>query len=56
MLDPSGDHRMAFAFALLGLLRPQTYVSNPGCVAKSWPGFWNDLETAGFRIERAPEA
>jgi 3-phosphoshikimate 1-carboxyvinyltransferase len=41
-LDPHGDHRMAFAFALLGLVRPGILVTHPGCVAKSWPGFWRD--------------
>ncbi len=39
-LDPDGDHRMAFAFALLGLSRPGVRVSSPECVAKSWPDFW----------------
>lgn len=46
-LDPHGDHRMAFSFALLGLLRPHTFVRGPGCVAKSWPGFWHDLSALG---------
>jgi 3-phosphoshikimate 1-carboxyvinyltransferase len=49
VLDPAGDHRMAFAFALLGLVRADVRVSNPGCVAKSWPTFWSDLEAAGAR-------
>ena len=48
-LDPHGDHRMAFAFALLGLLRAGITVRQPECVAKSWPGFWGDLEQAGAR-------
>jgi len=51
-LDPAGDHRMAFAFALLGLLREGVDVSDPGCVAKSWPSFWDDLERAGARVVR----
>lgn len=42
-LDPHGDHRMVFAFALLGLLRPGVRVLDSSCVAKSWPGFWRDL-------------
>lgn len=46
-LDPRGDHRMAFAFALLGLLHPGVRVSGSGCVAKSWPTFWDDLAAAG---------
>jgi 3-phosphoshikimate 1-carboxyvinyltransferase len=43
LLDPKGDHRMAFAFALFGLLRPGIQVADPMCVSKSWPGFWEDL-------------
>jgi 3-phosphoshikimate 1-carboxyvinyltransferase len=39
-LDPAGDHRMAFSFALLGLLHPHLDVSDPTCVSKSWPNFW----------------
>ena len=43
-LESHGDHRMAFAFALLGLIRPGVFVTDPGCVAKSWPDFWRDIE------------
>jgi 3-phosphoshikimate 1-carboxyvinyltransferase len=46
-LDPRGDHRMAFAFALLGLLRPGVEVADPDCVQKSWGTFWSDLERLG---------
>ena len=49
-LDPQGDHRMAFAFALLGLLRADVLVAQPGCVAKSWPRFWDDLRALGARM------
>lgn len=52
VLDPHGDHRMAFAFALLGFLRPGVFVREPACVAKSWPGFWKDLEALGARVEQ----
>ncbi len=48
-LDPEGDHRMAFAFALLGLVCPGVRVLTPECVAKSWPSFWGDLALAGAR-------
>ncbi len=47
LLDPRGDHRMAFAFALLALLIPGIRVRNPICVAKSWPNFWRELERLG---------
>ncbi|MCY2958576.1 MAG: hypothetical protein NTY35_00260 [Planctomycetota bacterium] len=53
-LDSHGDHRMAFAFALLGLTIDGVLVADPGCVAKSWPGFWRDLERAGASIARPP--
>jgi len=46
-LDPRNDHRMAFAFALLGLEREGLDVLDPHCVAKSWPSFWADLAQAG---------
>jgi 3-phosphoshikimate 1-carboxyvinyltransferase len=46
-LDPRGDHRMAFAFALLGLARDGVEVLDPSCVAKSWPAFWRDLARLG---------
>lgn len=42
-LDPHGDHRMAFAFALLGLVLPGVRVREAQCVSKSWPAFWSTL-------------
>ena len=38
------DHRMAMAFAILGLCVPGVVISDPACVAKTYPGFWNDLK------------
>lgn len=38
------DHRMAMAFALLGLAAPGMAVRDPGCVAKTFPGFWDLLD------------
>ncbi len=52
-LDPAGDHRMAFAFALLGLVAEGVEVADAGCVAKSWPSFWDDLERLGAGLHRA---
>ena len=50
VLDPRGDHRMAFAFALLGLVRPGLRVAASGCVAKSWPSFWDDATALGATV------
>jgi 3-phosphoshikimate 1-carboxyvinyltransferase len=38
------DHRMAMSMALIGLRVPGVIIKNPGCVAKTYPGFWDDLE------------
>lgn len=40
-----GDHRMAMAFAILGLARPGISIEDPACVAKTYPGFWDALRT-----------
>lgn len=45
VVDPAGDHRIAMSFALLGLRRGGIGVAHPEVVAKSYPGFWRDLET-----------
>jgi 3-phosphoshikimate 1-carboxyvinyltransferase len=37
------DHRMAMSFALAGLKAPGVTILDPGCVAKTYPGFWDDL-------------
>ena len=53
LLDPAADHRMAFAFALLGLVRDCLDVSDPECVSKSWPRFWDELARAGASVAPA---
>ena len=42
-LDSRGDHRMAFAFALLGVSLPGVSVGGAGSIAKSWPNFWASM-------------
>lgn len=37
------DHRIAMAFAVAGLAVPGVVIDDPACVAKSYPGFWDDL-------------
>ncbi|WP_306212717.1 3-phosphoshikimate 1-carboxyvinyltransferase [Actinoplanes sp. RD1] len=38
------DHRMAMSLALLGLRAPGIEIKDPGCVAKTYPDFFTDLE------------
>lgn len=37
------DHRMAMAFSLIGLARPGIEILDPGCVEKTWPGYFDML-------------
>lgn len=39
------DHRMAMSLALVGLRVPGVVIDQPACVAKTYPGYFNDLET-----------
>ncbi|WP_169980838.1 3-phosphoshikimate 1-carboxyvinyltransferase [Tautonia rosea] len=41
------DHRMAMSFALVGLKAEGVTILDPGCVAKTYPGFWDDLARLG---------
>ncbi len=40
-IDPHGDHRIAMAFSVLGLRALGMVVEDPGCVAKTCPGFFD---------------
>lgn len=44
------DHRMAMAFAPLGLLH-SIYIEEPDVVGKSYGNFWKDLDSLGFELE-----
>ena len=46
-VDTYGDHRMAMAFSLAGARWPGVRVRDPGCVAKTYPGFFEDLSSWG---------
>jgi len=52
VIDPHGDHRVAMTFAMLGLARPGISIADPACVAKSYPGFWEDLATLSGAARR----
>jgi 3-phosphoshikimate 1-carboxyvinyltransferase len=43
-VETYNDHRMAMSMALVGLRVPGIVITNPGCVAKTYPGFFRDLE------------
>ncbi len=41
------DHRMAMAFAPLGIKYPGLTIEDPDVVKKSYPGFWDELKKFG---------
>lgn len=43
------DHRMAMAFAPLACLFDIT-IEDPKVVSKSYPNFWNDMDSIGFKL------
>jgi 3-phosphoshikimate 1-carboxyvinyltransferase len=47
------DHRMAMAFAVLGLCRPGVSIETPSCVKKTYPTFWQDLRRVYAHVDQA---
>jgi len=45
------DHRMAMAFAPACLKTGKIQINDPSVVSKSYPGVWEDLRMAGFKID-----
>ena len=44
---------MAMALAPLALVFGSITLDEPDVVSKSYPGFWEDLQEAGFEVERS---
>ncbi len=60
VFDTYNDHRMAMALAPASVFVPGIVINGTECVEKSYPGFWQHLSEAGFRLadpsEPLPEA
>jgi 3-phosphoshikimate 1-carboxyvinyltransferase len=48
-IDTYNDHRMAMAFAPLAI-KTSLQINDANVVSKSFPTFWNDLKSIGFKI------
>jgi 3-phosphoshikimate 1-carboxyvinyltransferase len=48
-IETYNDHRVAMSFALAGLMLPGIMILNPGCVGKTFPGYWQALEALYLR-------
>ncbi len=53
-IDTYDDHRMAMAFAPVGLYIPGIIIRDAGVVTKSYPGFWDDMRRLGYVVEEVP--
>jgi 3-phosphoshikimate 1-carboxyvinyltransferase len=47
VIDTYNDHRIAMSFAVAGLRTPGIFIKDEKCVEKSFPDFWNVLDTLG---------
>jgi 3-phosphoshikimate 1-carboxyvinyltransferase len=50
-LETYDDHRMAMSLALLALRLDNIVILNPGCVAKTFPGYWDALSGLGVALK-----
>jgi 3-phosphoshikimate 1-carboxyvinyltransferase len=46
-IDTFADHRIAMSFALAGLKIHGIAIEDPGCVAKTYPAYWDALASLG---------
>ena len=44
-IETYDDHRMAMSFSLLGLRQPGIRILDPGCTSKTYPDYFDDLES-----------
>ena len=49
IINTYDDHRMAMAFATLGIVKP-IIINNPKVISKSFPSFWSVLEKLNFKL------
>ncbi len=49
-IDSFNDHRIAMAFAVLGLKTGEVIIQNAECVSKTYPGFWKAMRQLGGNI------
>lgn len=52
-IETYADHRIAMSFALAGLRIPGLIILDPACVGKTYPAFWDMLESIGVELRPA---
>ncbi len=51
VIDTKGDHRIAMAFSILGLVAGETIIDDAECVSKTYPEFWDTLKSIGGEVK-----
>ncbi|WP_426143339.1 3-phosphoshikimate 1-carboxyvinyltransferase [Pseudomonas sp. DWP3-1-2] len=52
LIDTHSDHRIAMCFALAGLKIAGIHILDPDCVGKTYPGYWDALQSLGVKVKR----
>lgn len=55
VIDSHNDHRIAMAFGALGAVVGGITIEGAESVAKTYPGFWEDLKNVGGQVETVAE-
>lgn len=50
-IETYDDHRMAMCFGMAGVRLPGLHIQDPSCVSKTYPEFWNDLQSLGVTVQ-----
>ncbi len=50
-IDSRNDHRIAMAFSILGSIAGDTTIDGAECVNKTFPQFWDILESIGVKVK-----
>ncbi len=51
VVSSGDDHRIAMAFGVLGAMVGNIIVEDAGCVAKTYPTFWDTLSSLGVKVQ-----
>ena len=51
VIDARGDHRIAMAFSVLGVVAGGTVINEAECITKTFPQFWDILKSMGGRLK-----
>ena len=49
-IDSMGDHRIAMAFSILGIVAGDTVIEGAECVSKTYPAYWDVLKSLGAKV------